>query len=447
MPRLLNWLVILALTGGLLGFSPSQIHRRSEAPKEQNDYHYAPGILIVGLTSAGKATSVASLEQTLQAQQVAALPEINAIILRVPPGHEQQAVLLAKQNPLVAFAEPDYAITADSASSPDDLPDDPSFDQQWSLLQIGLPDAWEVTTGSPDILIAIVDSGIQLDHPDLADKIWTNPGEIPGNHLDDDGNGKVDDLHGWRYYHQYTNLGFVPAEDANVRDDFGHGTHVAGIAAASTNNQIGISGISWGSHILPVKVLDEWGSGWYSDIAAGIIYAADNGAQIINLSLGGEQPSDLLSSAVDYAHNHGALVIAATGNSGEAVLYPAAYDPVLAVSATDENDLRPAFSNFGPQVDLAAPGTNIYSTWYRTNYLTKSGTSMATPHVSGAAALLWSLKPNLDADAIANALMHSSLDIEPAGVDDFTGWGRLSAKMAVDYLIRTEIFLPVISKH
>jgi subtilisin family serine protease len=117
------------------------------------------------------------------------------------------------------------------------------------------------------------------------------------------------------------------------------------------------------------------------------------------------------------------------------------------VAATDENDQRPAFSNFGPQVDLAAPGTNIYSTWYLSNYFTKSGTSMAAPHVSGVAALLWSLKPNLTADVIANALLHSSVDIEPAGVDNYTGWGRLSAKMATDYLIRTEIFLPVISKH
>ena len=256
----------------------------------------------------------------------------------------------------------------------------------------------------------------------------------------------TNNVHGWRYYHRYTNLGFAPTEDADVSDDFGHRTHVVGIAAASTDNQIGVSGISWGSRILPVKVLDLWGSGWYSDIAAGIIYAADNGAQVINLSLGGEPPSDLLSSAVDYAHNHGALVIAAAGNSGGAVLYPAAYDPVLAVAATNENDQRPVFSNFGSAVDLAAPGTNIYSTWYRSNYFTKSGTSMATPHVSGVAALLWSLKPNLTADVIANVLMHSSIDIEPSGLDSYTGWGRLSANKAVAYLMRTEIYLPVISK-
>lgn len=447
MPRLFSLLVIAALTGSFLGFSPFQTRPGSETPGAQNGYSYAPGILIVGLASAGKNFQIAALEQSLQAQQVAALSQIDAIILHVPPGQEQQAASLAKQNPAVAFAEPDYIITADSGSSSGRIPDDPFYDQQWSLQKIGVSIAWEVTTGLPDVLIAVVDSGVQLDHPDLADKIWTNPGEIPGNQLDDDGKGKVDDVHGWHFYHQDTNLGFVPAEDANVSDDFGHGTHVAGIVAASTNNQTGISGISWNSRIMPVKVLDQYGSGFYSDIAAGIIYAADNGAKIINLSLGGVQPSELLRSAVDYAHNHGALVIAAAGNSGAAVLYPAAYDPALAVAATDKNDQRPAFSNFGPQVDLAAPGTNIYSTWYRSNYFTKSGTSMATPHVAGVAALLWSYNPSLTADEIARILMHSAVDIEPAGVDIYTGWGRLSAARAVDYLVRSTMFLPVISRH
>ena len=419
---------------------------------------HASGIVLVGLASNTKQTVVDSLETELNAQAISTMPQLNVIVLQVPAGLELEAANQARKKPGITFAEVDYAVSVDDSLLLDtpailhwlaesSSPDDPYYPQQWSLPKIGAPSAWKYTTGSPGVLIAVVDSGVQLTHPDLAEKIWTNPGEIPGNHQDDDGNGKVDDVHGWHYYHHYTNLGFLPAEDANVIDDFGHGTHVAGIAAASTNNQTGISGISWGSRILPVKVLDEWGSGWYSDIAAGIIYAADNGAQIINLSLGGEQPSDLLHSAVDYAHNHGALVIAATGNSGGAVLYPAAYDPVLAVAATDENDQRPAFSNFGTQVDLAAPGTNIYSTWYLSNYFTKSGTSMAAPHVSGVAALLWSLKPNLTADAIANALLHSSVDIGPAGVDNYTGWGRLSAKMGTDYLIRTEIFLPVISKH
>ena len=189
--------------------------------------------------------------------------------------------------------------------------------------------------------------------------------------------------------------------------------------------------MAWEAQILPVKVLDEYGNGWYSDIAAGMIYAADNGAQIIDLSLGGEAESELLRSAVDYARSRGALVIAAAGNGNMPVLYPAAYVPVLAVAATDENDLRPAFSNFGPQVDLAASGTNIYSTWYRSNYFTKSGTSMAAPHVSGAAALLWSRYPALTADDIADVLIHSAADIDPTGKDDYTGWGRLSAHRAI----------------
>jgi subtilisin family serine protease len=441
--RILTWLVIVVLAAGT-------VQTRSFSSPMQ----YASGVLLVGLAQKGNSLAVAGLEKALQARQVGALPQVNALVLQVPPGQERQAVLLARQQPGVAFAELDYAVSVDGAAAqtiptarvdnpshsniarslanePSRIPNDPYFHQQWSFSQIGAPMIWHYTTGSPDILIAIVDSGIQLDHPDLVDKIWTNPGEIPGNHLDDDGNGKVDDLHGWHFYHLYTGSGFVPAEDANVSDDFGHGTHVAGIAAAATDNSVGIAGLAWGTRILPVKVLDEYGSGWYSDIAAGIIYAADNGAKIINLSLGGESDSLLLHSAVDYARNRGALVVAAAGNNSGPVYFPAAYDPVLAVAATDENDQRPAFSNYGPQVDLAAPGTNIYSTWYRSNYFSKSGTSMATPHVSGVAALLWSRNPNLTADEITDILIHSTVDIEPAGKDDYTGWGRLSANRAI----------------
>jgi subtilisin family serine protease len=195
MQRLINWLVVAALTSSFLGFLPFQTQRSPEILKAHNSPPYAPGILIVGLTSAGKDVPVAALEQDLQAQKVAALPQINTILLQVPPGQEQQAALLARKNPAVAFAEPDYAIAADSVSTPGRIPDDPFFDQQWSLQKIGLPRAWQVTTGSPDVLIAIIDSGLQLDHPDLADKIWTHPDEIPGNHLDDDGNGKIGRAH------------------------------------------------------------------------------------------------------------------------------------------------------------------------------------------------------------------------------------------------------------
>jgi subtilisin family serine protease len=230
---------------------------------------------------------------------------------------------------------------------------------------------------------------------------------------------------------------YIPSEDADVRDDYGHGTHVAGIAGAATNNGVGIAGIAWGAQVMPVKVLDQYGNGWYSDIAAGIIYAADNGASVINLSLGGESDSQTLRAAVDYARNRGAVVVAATGNTGGAVLYPAAYEPVLAVAATDANDQRASFSNYGPQVDLSAPGEGIYSTWCRPDpvsslclgnyYFTKSGTSMAVPHVAGVAALVRSRWPDLSASAVISTLLETAQDVDEVGFDPFTGWGRVNA--------------------
>ena len=231
---------------------------------------------------------------------------------------------------------------------------------------------------------------------------------------------------------QWTPDGYIPAGNANVTDDFGHGTHVAGIAAAATNNGIGIAGISWGARVMPVKVLDQYGNGWYSDIADGIVYAADNGAKIINLSLGGAAASQTLCQAAAYAQQKGALLVAAAGNAGAAVLYPAACDGVLAVAATDRSDQRASFSNYGPEVDLAAPGVDIYSTWpWLDGYFTKSGTSMAAPHVSGVAALVWSRWPEWTNMAVSRRITETAVDVDAAGWDPYTGWGRLDAAAAL----------------
>ena len=199
---------------------------------------------------------------------------------------------------------------------------------------------------------------------------------------------------------------------------------------------------------MPVKVLDEYGSGWYSDVAAGIVYAADHGAKIINVSLGGSALSQTLCDAVAYAsRTTGALVVAAAGNTGGSVLYPAACDHVLAVAATDLEDQRPYFSNFGPQIDLAAPGVNIYSTWYQTGlqvsgYFTKTGTSMASPQVAGVAALVWSRWPAWTPDQVAQRLLDTAVDLGEPGWDAYTGWGRLDAAAAVGAPV-WRIYLPL----
>ena len=371
-------------------------------------------------------------QQTMLATPGAALQDVIAPLsimsLSVAPGLEAETVAALRRRPEVAFAELDYLATAA------EVPNDSEWGNQWSLAQVGLPEAWNVTTGSPGIIIAVVDSGLYLGHPDLAGKVWANSGEISGNQIDDDANGKVDDVHGWHFYQQWTPGGYIPAGNANVTDDFGHGTHVAGITAAATNNGIGIAGISWGARVMPVKVLDQYGNGWYSDIADGIVYAADNGAEIINLSLGGAAISQTLCEAAAYAHQKGALLVAAAGNAGAAVYYPAACEGVLAVAATDQADQWASFSNYGPEVDLAAPGVDIYSTWRRLDgygYFAKSGTSMAAPHVSGVAALVWSRWPEWDNVAVSSQITETAVDVDARGWDPYTGWGRLDAAAAL----------------
>lgn len=398
---------------------------------------YLPGVVLV------------HYQLSAQAVQPPALPNAQRVIaptetweVRVPPGQECVAAEVLRHEPSVAYAELDYAVRATDIVTPTD----PGWRNQWGPVRINAPAAWRISTGLPPTIIAVIDSGIQLNHEDLVSRLWTNRGEQPDNGVDDDGNGKIDDVHGWHFYQRWTGSVYVPAEDAVIADDYGHGTHVAGIAAAAMNNGVGIAGIAPGAWVMPVKVLDQFGNGWYSDIAAGIVYAADNGARVINLSLGGTEDSRTLRDAVDYARSRGALVVAATGNTGGAVLYPAAYEPVLAVAATDSNDQVASFSNHGPQVDVAAPGVDIYSTWpWVGGYFTKSGTSMAAPHVAGLAALIGSERFDLSADQIAQVITVTAQDVAEPGWDAFAGWGRIDAYAAVKRVARHETwFLPLL---
>ncbi len=368
------------------------------------------------------------------------IPSLGLKSLAVPPGQELTMAESMRRDPAVEYAELDYLISVAI------IPRDPRWENQWAPAKIGAPAAWEITTGSEEIVIAVLDTGLKLDHPDLAATVWTNPGEVPANGLDDDQNGKVDDVHGWHFYHQCSGSECLPFEDDDLRDDNGHGTHVAGIAAAETDNQVGIAGISWGAQLMPVKVLDEYGDGWYSDVIAGIVYAADNGADVVNLSLGGEESSQALQEAVNYSHAQGVLLIAATGNTGGTVLYPAACDHVLAVGATDADDQRPEFSNYGPEMDVVAPGVSIYSTWPSLDgYWRKSGTSMAAPHAAGLAALIWSARPGLSNDQVAQAISRTALDLGAPGWDEFYGWGRIDAYRALLSVGHFKLYVPFLS--
>ncbi len=432
----LSLFAFAALTRSASGASPG-------APTGlQCDTEYAPGRVLVSWRDASRPVDGLPAGQPLTGgQRLIDQPAINLWSLPVPIGQECATAARLRREARLAYAELDFAVHSTDLVTPTD----PGWSNQWALRQINAPQAWSSVTDTTALVVAVIDSGIRLDHPDLATQVWVNSGETPGNYIDDDGNGQIDDVHGWHFYHGWTGTTYVPMQDANIADDYGHGTHVAGIIGAATNNNVGIAGVAWGARVLPVKVLNQYGDGWYSDIAAGIVYAVDNGANIINLSLGGTVDSPVLREPIEYAQAHGVLVIAATGNTGGSVLYPAAYDSVLAVAATDQSDQRAAFSNFGPEVDVAAPGVDIYSTWpWVTGYFTKSGTSMAAPHVAGVAALVWTQWPQLSARQVAIKIMLTAVDVGDVGWDTQTGFGRLEADRAVNQPPPWCVYFPVL---
>ena len=376
--------------------------------------------------------AIAHLSSATLRQQVKILkdlPQLQAALLQVPAGMERAILAELQRDPFVQYVEPNQRVFAL------EVPNDPKWPEQWALPKIGAPQAWD-TAHCQGTVVAVLDTGVYLEHPDLQNSLWTNPDEIPGNYLDDDHNGKVDDVHGWHFYQVCDAVNCQPYENGFVDDENGHGTHVTGIIAAETNNGVGVAGVSWGARVMAVRVLDRDGQGFYSDIAAAILYATDTGAQVINLSFGGDEPSQLLQDAVNYAYERGVLLVAAAGNDGGAqILYPAACNNVIAVASTDSSDRRSGFSNHGPQVDIAAPGDSIVSTWLQPYlYFYKRGTSMATPHVAGAAALLWSWRPDFSNAQIEDRLESQADDVNAdtyPGPDPYLGWGRLNLQQAL----------------
>ncbi|RCJ40784.1 peptidase S8 [Nostoc minutum NIES-26] len=260
----------------------------------------------------------------------------------------------------------------------------------WGADLVNAPESWANGYTGQGVIVAVVDTGVDYNHEDLKNNIWTNTKEIAGNGIDDDGNGYIDDVQGWNFSNN----------NNNTLDDNGHGTHVSGTIAGE-NNGYGVTGIAYNSQIMPVKVLNESGSGSYSAIAKGIYYAVDNGANVINLSLGGYYSSSTLKSAVEYASSKGVIVVMAAGNDGESSPdYPASYanKSGIAVGAVDRNNNIADFSNRAGTNQIAyvtAPGVGIYSSVPGNQYATYSGTSMATPHVAGVVALMLSANPNL----------------------------------------------------
>lgn len=300
--------------------------------------------------------------------------------------------------PGVAYAEPNYRRSLLAQ------PNDPIIPDQWALNNIQAPAAWDITTGD-SVVIAVIDTGISGNHPDLKDKI------IAG--------------------YDFVN------NDPEPNDDDGHGTFVSGVIAANTNNSVGIAGVCWGCRILPVKVLGAFGIGSDAAIARGIRWAADRGVRVISMSLGSSNDSQVLREAVQYAYQRNVVLIAASGNNGtedNAPNYPAAYPEVLSVSATDSNDQVADFSTTGEFLDLAAPGVEVVGLGRGESYLVASGTSMACPHVAGAAGLLLSLRRDLSNEQVYEALRAGADDLGDPGVDALYGHGRLNALRSLQFV-------------
>ncbi|MBL3658934.1 S8 family serine peptidase [Fulvivirga sediminis] len=332
--------------------------------------------------------------------------------------------------------EPDYK--GEAAGHPYQTPDDQVFSKQWYLnndgsssasaragADINISPAWKITTGKENITVAILDSGIDPDNPDFHGRLWENKNEIPGNGIDDDNNGYIDDDRGWNFVSS-NNLPW---------DDQGHGTAVAGLLAATGNNRYGMAGVDWHCKLMICKTLDSNLEGYYSQWIEAIYYAVDHGADIINFSMIGRQPSGLLEEAIKYASSRGVMVVASMGNdNNETPCYPAAYPTTLAVGATDEQDHRKDAgtkgSNFGQHIDVMAPGNNMYS--YGQEKLW-SGTSMSAPLVSGIAALIKGGRPNLNDKEIKAIIIQGSedqvgdLSEDKPGWDRYYGWGRVNA--------------------
>ena len=342
--------------------------------------------------------AAARVHARLQGTVVGRIPALGVQVVRVPAERLQETLEAYAHTPGVVYAEPNYPVRAFFT------PNDPLFPQQWNLQLIHAPEAWDLSRGD-NVTIAIVDTGVNRDHPDLRDKL------VPG--------------------YDFVN------DDDTPWDDNGHGTFVALIAAAATNNHIGIAGVGCNAKVMPVKALNAWGVGTHASVAAAIVWATDHGADVINLSLGGPYPSHTLSEAVEYAWNQGVVLVAAVGNEASSIpAYPAAYPVVMAVTGVTAEAQRARFANYGQYISVAAPGGAVFpgNGWEQP----WRGTSLAAPHVAGVAALVASANPALNNEQIRTFVEETAQDLGAPGWDPYFGHGLVDAYRAVMAAISPE---------
>jgi hypothetical protein len=295
------------------------------------------------------------------------------------------------------------------------------------MVDITADQAWDTVKGDPSVTVAIMDTGLEVTHPDLAANVWTNPGEIPGNGIDDDGNGYVDDVHGYDFAYV----------DGDPNDVYGHGTACAGIVAGVQDNSIGVSGVAPKCRLAGIKAAND--SGYFYDSAnvPAFLYIADMGFKVVSMSFFADSVTPAERDAVDYCWSKGVVLVAAAGNDSSVLpYYPGAYEHVISVAATDGGDNRAWFSDYGSWVDVAAPGVSLATTWTGGSYTTGfAGTSGATPHVAGLAALLFSADPaatNVEVRAALEDTGHPTID---PTLGNYTNYGRIDCKAAVDRIL------------
>lgn len=301
------------------------------------------------------------------------------------------------------YTEPHYLYLTNEAATEANpiVPNDALYSQyQWNLPSIETEKGWATSKGDDGVIIAVLDTGVQTNHPDLQGKLLTGMN--------------------------------IVNEEAAPEDDVGHGTHVSGIIGASVNNGEGVAGVSWFNKIMPVKVLDSSGAGSTYAVAQGIIWAVDNGAKVINMSLGNYAEADFLHDAIKYAYERDVVLIAASGNDNtERPGYPAAYPEVFAVAATNNNKEKASFSNYGDYIDVAAPGDSIASTYPGSQYAALSGTSMASPHVAALAGLIRSVNPELTNEEVMEIMRVTARDLGAKGKDKYFGYGEIDVDQAL----------------
>ena len=393
---ILSAILNLSLVGPLASPTPA-VAGRSE-PHERGSGR-ASGALLVQLREGVTNKDAARLAAAVGATEIGRLDDLDVRVLSVPANGRANARKRLLLDPAVASVEED-AVAQSTLT-----PTDPRWSSQWGPRKVRAPRAWDFTTGSSAVIIAVIDTGVDPRQPDLRGRV------IPG----------------WDFHNN----------DSNAMDDWGHGTAVAGVAAAAGNDGVGIAGMCWKCRIMPVKVLGADGRGYHSNIAAGIVWAADHGARVINLSLASSNSTTVLTNAVKYAREKGAVVIAAAGNNGSTTrLYPAAYAGVVSVAGTNSNDARYSWSNYGSWVRVAAPGCALtgkpgaqWTTW--------CGTSFATPSVAGAAALLRSRYPKATRSQVESALLTTAV---PVGT--FVSHGRINSAAAIKSLGAAPIVSP-----